>query len=162
MNIAWTNFFRFIYAIQSICCTVPSTSCVFLPSNTHFPNLSQWIYFFGGTCVNGTIAFSEGRGLILGVVLIYHGREFIFPVLQFLGNWSRRLQSNSSKRNFWRKHGHKNVIYINATALGNIMKRKTKTPQSDFPNSQVFTSFGNSEKFPPKRLSSWDLRRNKI
>ena len=75
-----------MWTIERICCAVLSTSHVFLPSNIGFPNLSLWTYFFGGTCNDGTITFSESHGIILGVVEIKHGRNFIFPVLQYLGN----------------------------------------------------------------------------
>ena len=59
--------------MQRICCTVKSTGYVFLPSNVE-------------TCANVTIASSEIRGIILRVVGIKYGREFILPVLQYLGN----------------------------------------------------------------------------
>ena len=59
--------------MQWICCTVLSTSYVFLPSNIRFPSLNQWAYFFEGTYVNG-------------VVEIKYGREFMFQVLQYLGD----------------------------------------------------------------------------
>ena len=70
-----------MFAMQSICCTVLSTSHVFLPFKIGFRNLGQWTYFFGVTCIHGTIAFSESSGLILGVAEIKYGREFIFLVL---------------------------------------------------------------------------------
>ena len=47
VNIAGANFFRFLFAIQSICCTVLSISYFLLPSNINFPHLSQRTYFLG-------------------------------------------------------------------------------------------------------------------
>ena len=38
--------------------------------------------------------------------------------------------SNNYKLNFWTKHENGNVIFINPAVLGNILERKTKTPQS--------------------------------
>ena len=60
--------------MKSICCTVMSTSYAFLPSTVNFPNLSQWTYFYGGNCANGTITISESRELVLWVVGIKYGR----------------------------------------------------------------------------------------
>ena len=109
MNIAWTNFLRFIFAIQSIFCTVLSTSYVFRQHIVGFPNLSQWTYFSG---------------------------EFVFmvPVLQYFGNWSRKLHSNLFKVLHQIDINQTFGKNVNAAVLGNIMKRKTKIPQSDFPN----------------------------
>ena len=54
---------------------------VILPSKVGFPNIGQWTYFFGVTFIHGTITFSESSGLILRVVGIKYGREFIFLIL---------------------------------------------------------------------------------
>ena len=35
--------------------------------------------FFGKICIHGLIIFSESTGVILGVVEIKYGQEFIFP-----------------------------------------------------------------------------------
>ena len=67
--------------MQSICSAVLSTSYDFLPFKIGFRNLGQWTYFFGVTCIHGTITFSESSGLILGVGEIKYGQEFIFLVL---------------------------------------------------------------------------------
>ena len=97
VSIALTNLLRFIFAMQSICWAVPSTSYVFLLFNIGFPQLSQCSYFLGGACICDTITFLESTGLILGVVGIKYRREFIFPVLQFMGNLNRRLHSQFLK-----------------------------------------------------------------
>ena len=81
MNIPRTNCLRFIFAIQSICCTLLPTSYVFLLSNIGFPNLSQGAYFFRVTCIHGTIKFSENSGLMIEEEWIQYGRMFIFLIL---------------------------------------------------------------------------------
>ena len=53
--------------------------------------------YFLGNFVNGTITFSESCGLIIVVLEIKYGREFIFPVLKCFGSWGRRLHSNFLK-----------------------------------------------------------------
>ena len=122
MNIAWTSFLRFCRLVIFF---YRLASAFLIYGNGH-P--------FGGTCICGTIIFSEISGLIFGVVWIKYGRTLIFQVLKYLGNWSRRLQSkfskgftwNNSKPNFWRKYKQRNVIRINTAVLGNNLKRKAK------------------------------------
>ena len=67
--------------MKNIWYTVLSTSYAFLPFKIGFPNLGQLTYFFGVTCIHGATTFSESSGLILGVVEVKYGREFIFLVL---------------------------------------------------------------------------------
>ena len=101
-------FLRFIFTVQSICCRVLSASFVFLPSYIGFPNLSHWTSFFWGTCIHGTITFSESRGLFLGVIGIKYGREFIFPNFTVFGKLKYKtpfkvlegFTSNDYKPNF--------------------------------------------------------------
>ena len=101
----------FIFTIQSNCCTVLSTSYDFLPSYMNFPNLSQWTSSFEPTYIQGSITFSESSGLILGVVEIKYGQDFIFPVFTVFEKLKQKAPfkvlegstSNNYKTNFWKK-----------------------------------------------------------
>lgn len=69
----------------------------FLRVTLGFPNLSQCTCFFRGTCIHGAITFSDCSPPILVLVATKYGWEFIFLVLQNLGNSSRRLYLKFSK-----------------------------------------------------------------
>ena len=93
-------FLRFIFTVQSICCRVLLASFVFLPSYIGFTNLSHWTSFFWGTCIHGTITFSESRGLFIVVIGITYGWEFIFPNFTVFGKLKYKTHQMTINQTF--------------------------------------------------------------
>ena len=138
---------RFLYAIQSICCTVLSTSFGFMPCNINFPNSTD--LFFWGNLYSCIIIFSESSEFILEVVDIKYGWEFIFPVFQNLGNWRRRLHLKFS-----------NVLYqIKQTFEENMSSGTTAWQVSKYGvfSGPYFLVFGLNKEIYGVNLRIWTL-----
>ena len=139
------------------------------PHNINFPNLSQRTYF-SGELVFTTITFSDSSELILWWQGLKMDGSLFF---RFYSIWELQQKapfnvpegstSKKYKSNFCRKHDQKNVIFINSTVLGNILKAKPKILQSDFPNSvgiyfSEYTVFLIIGKDPITKSSKYELK----